>query len=335
MTGAVSGAAGGRAGGLPGGAAGGRAGGAVSGVLRRVFILGVPVDALSLEEAAGLAARWLDGAHDAAAAGVQGVAPDGARGGVPDGARDGGPDGAREGPPSVRPATRVVLTPNPEIIMAARGDAELTAALREADLSLADGIGVVWAARALGNPVPERVTGVDLLELLLGHLARRGGGVYFLGGRPGVAEEAAGRARARWPGLRVAGCHHGYFGPNEAPAVAAAVAGSGADLLVCGMGFPRDQKWLRRWREGLGVRVAVGVGGALDVLAGRVRRAPAAWRRLHLEWFHRLLTQPWRWRRMLALPRFCLAVLAEARAGHGGGRRRRSRSAAAAAARRR
>lgn len=239
--------------------------------MSRASILGVAVDRVSLDEAV---------------ARVEGF--------IADFARDG--------------RTRLVVTPNPEIIYAARTDGELAAALREADLSLPDGTGVVWAARRLGEPVPERVAGIDLMERLLALSARRGYRVFFLGTRPEVVARAAEVARRRYPGLAVAGYHHGYFGPEEDGAVVAAIRSARPDLLIVGMGSPRDQTWLWRHRGDLGVPVGLGVGGSLDVLAGVVRRAPRWLQSLGLEWLYRLLRQPRRWRRMLALPRFVWAV---------------------------
>lgn len=205
--------------------------------------------------------------------------------------------------------TRLVLTPNPEIIWAARRDADLRRILREADLALADGAGVVWAGRRLGTPVPERVTGIDVMHRLLALAAARGYAVFFLGARPGVIEAAANAAREAYPGLAVAGYHHGYFSPGEEAAVAEMIRRAGSDILFTGMGFPRDQKWLDRWKHRLGVPVAMGVGGAFDVLAGVVRRAPLWMQKTHIEWLFRLIQQPSRWRRMTVLPRFALAIL--------------------------
>lgn len=202
----------------------------------------------------------------------------------------------------------LVVTANPELVMAARSSPELQAVVRSASLVVADGIGVVWASRRLGDPLPERVAGVELMEALCGWAAAEGRPVFLLGGRPGVAEAAAQNLVRQFPGLQVAGTHHGYF-PGAGSDVVARVARSGAHLLFCGLGSPRQELWLWAHREGLGVRLAMGVGGSLDVLAGQVRRAPGWVRRAHLEWLYRLVREPWRWRRQLALPRFAWAVL--------------------------
>jgi len=230
------------------------------------------------------------------------------------------------GPPGAAapagPATRtaIVVTANPEILAAARRDGELARTLEEAALVVADGIGVVAAARILGTPLPGRVPGIELLERLLAACAREGLRPFFLGARPDVVQEAAEQARRRFPGLELAGAHHGYFALED-PAPVRAVAASGADLLFAGMGADRDLRWLFRNRERLRVPVAMGVGGSFDVLSGRVRRAPGWVRRIHLEWLYRLLREPARWRRQLALPHFALLVLGQRLRGANGARR--------------
>ncbi len=217
--------------------------------------------------------------------------------------------GARPGRPAL------VFTPNPELIMHSRHDAGLLAVARAADLALPDGVGVVWALRRRGVPLAGRVPGVEFMGDLLARAAAEGRPVYFLGGRPDVIGQAAVRAAERFPGLCVAGTHDGYFGPEAAARVAAGIAASGAQLLFVGMGAPAQERFLAGQRAALGaVRLAMGVGGSFDVLAGVTRRAPPLVRRAGLEWLWRLAAQPRRWRRQLALPRFALAVLRAPRA---------------------
>jgi N-acetylglucosaminyldiphosphoundecaprenol N-acetyl-beta-D-mannosaminyltransferase len=205
----------------------------------------------------------------------------------------------------------LVFTPNPEAVVEARRDHRVRTVLATADLALPDGVGVVWAAARCGRPLPARVPGVDFMQDLLAAAAARRWPVYLLGARPGVAAEAAARARQRYPGLQVAGTAHGYFPAAEEAAVVARIRDSGARLLFVGLGGARQHDFLYRHRAALGeVRLAMAVGGSLDVLAGVVRRAPRLVRRLGLEWLWRLLREPRRWRRQLALPRFALAVLA-------------------------
>ncbi|MBE3589555.1 MAG: WecB/TagA/CpsF family glycosyltransferase [Firmicutes bacterium] len=219
----------------------------------------------------------------------------------------------------------LIVTVNPEMIMASANDAALAEALRRAELAVADGAGVVWAARRLGDPLPERVPGIELAEGLLARAEARGWSVYFLGARPEVVRAAVARLKERHPRLRVAGARDGYFRPEEAPAVARSVAESGAQLLLMGMGVPREQHFWLRQRALLGGVAAMGVGGSFDVWSGTARRAPAWMRRRNLEWLYRLVTEPRRWRRQLALPAFALRVLAaaaRARRGRGGRGRR-------------
>jgi N-acetylglucosaminyldiphosphoundecaprenol N-acetyl-beta-D-mannosaminyltransferase len=209
---------------------------------------------------------------------------------------------ARHGPPSL------VVTLNPEIVVRARRDPELRRALASARLSVADGVGVVWAARRAGVKVPARVPGVELTERVL----EWAGGdlpVFFLGGRPGVAEAAAATARGRY-GTRVAGARDGYFDPSEDDAVADEVRASGARLLLAGLG-ERQERFLAARLERAGVGAAIGVGGTLDVLAGTARRTPAWTRRAGLEWAWRVGGDPRRWRRAPRLLRFVWLALRE------------------------
>ncbi len=207
-------------------------------------------------------------------------------------------------------ACRLVFTPNPEIIMAARRDTGLRRVLAGADLSLADGVGVAWAASRCGRPVPERVPGVDFAGDVLALAAARDLPTYLLGTRSAVVARAADAARSQHPRLRVAGWHDGYFPWERAPEVADAVRASGARLLLVGMGAPREQRFLAQQRERLaGVDLALAAGGTLDVLGGAARLAPAAVRRAGLEWLWRLVREPSRLRRQMALPAFAWAIL--------------------------
>lgn len=206
----------------------------------------------------------------------------------------------------------MVVTINPELVMHAQRDTALARALDRADLVVPDGIGIVWAARILGHPVPERVPGVELTEGLIQRAAARGYRVYFLGAAPGVAEEAARRLTARYPGLAVAGTHHGYFKPEEEAAVVAAVRRVRPHILLVALGAPRQELWIARHLHQCQAALALGVGGSLDVFAGRVQRAPRWVQAVGLEWLYRLVRQPARAGRMLALPRFAARVLLDA-----------------------
>ena len=203
--------------------------------------------------------------------------------------------------------TALIVTLNPELVVRSREDAELRLAVDSAALTVADGVGVLWAARRSGHRLPGRVAGIDLS----GEVLRRAGSelrVFFLGGRPGVAEAAALTARERF-GTTVAGTHHGYFAGGEATAeVVAAVRSSGAQLLLCGLG-ERQELFVYRHASELGSAVAIGVGGTLDVMAGAVARTPGWTRQLNIEWLWRVGFDPKRWHRIPRLLRYCGLVL--------------------------
>jgi N-acetylglucosaminyldiphosphoundecaprenol N-acetyl-beta-D-mannosaminyltransferase len=180
----------------------------------------------------------------------------------------------------------------------ARKDAELRQDIAESHIVGIDGMGIVWAARALGIAVPERVAGVDLMEALLALCAGKGFRPFFLGARREVVECAVTRARARWPGLEFAGFRDGYFTPQDEPAIVAEIRRSRADCLFIGMPTPNKERFLHRYRHELNIPFIMGVGGGLDVLAGHVERAPAAMQRAGLEWLYRIYQEPRRmWRR--------------------------------------
>lgn len=206
-----------------------------------------------------------------------------------------------------------VVTLGTEMVVYAQKDARFREIVNASALSLCDTFGLLAVARRRGAPLRERVTGVELIERVCERAARENLKVYLLGGSPGVAEEAASVLRSRHPGLVVAGTLNGYFLPDESGPIAAAIRTSGADILFAGLGFPRQEFWLAENLRATGAGVAIGVGGSFDVLSGSVRRAPAAWRRAHAEWLYRLVTEPRRWRRQLALPKFVWLVATERR----------------------
>jgi N-acetylglucosaminyldiphosphoundecaprenol N-acetyl-beta-D-mannosaminyltransferase len=221
----------------------------------------------------------------------------------------------------------LVVTANTEMVMTARRDASLAALLAGAALVVADGVGVVWGSRYLGRPLPARVPGIELAERLLGEAARRRWRVYLLGGRPGIAEQAAARLRTLYPGLEIAGAAHGYFRPADEPAVVTAVHAAAPTVLLAGLGTPRQERWLARHLSALGAAIAMGIGGSLDVWAGRARRAPRLMQALGLEWLYRLAHEPRRLRRQLTIPHFMALVVAK-RARDARAARRARRAAA-------
>jgi N-acetylglucosaminyldiphosphoundecaprenol N-acetyl-beta-D-mannosaminyltransferase len=177
-------------------------------------------------------------------------------------------------------------------IVAMREDRELARIVRDCELVSADGQSVVWASRLIGDPLPARVAGIDLMQELLALAERRGYRVFIVGARKEVLARALDRVRERHPRLVVAGARDGYFSDDEAAAVADEVASHGPDIVFVAMSSPRKEYWLGRYGRRLGAAFVMGVGGSVDVLAGEVRRAPKLMQRLGLEWLFRLAQEP-------------------------------------------
>lgn len=207
------------------------------------------------------------------------------------------------------PRLHQIATVNPEFVMTARRDRQFREILQSADLCLPDGVGLLLASRWLGDPLPQRVAGSDFVYQLAELAARNRWRLFLLGAAPGVADEAAAILSNRYPDLLVAGTYSGSPEPSQDDSIVPRVNESNADILYVAYGAPAQDKWIARNRDRLpAVRVAMGVGGSLDFIVGRSVRAPHWMRRAGLEWLHRLFREPWRWRRMLALPRFAVAV---------------------------
>lgn len=202
-------------------------------------------------------------------------------------------------------------TPNPEIVMAAKGDAALRAALSGAELVLADGVGITKAAAMLGTPLKSRVPGIDFASNVISRLAERGGSVYLLGAKPLVAEAAAEKLTQTYPGIVIAGTNDGYF-TDDAPVIEKINAASPDFVMVC-LGSPKQELWMSANAGRLSCGLMAGLGGSLDVLAGNVQRAPETWRRLGLEWLYRVIKEPKRLGRVMKLPAFVLEAAAEGR----------------------
>ncbi len=202
-----------------------------------------------------------------------------------------------------------ICTANPEFVMTAQRMPEFMRVLQEADLVLPDGVGLLWAARRMGHPLPERVTGSDGIYLLAERAAREGWRMFLLGAMPGVAEKTAAILEARYSGLKVVGTYPGSPRDGDYPEIARRIRAARPDILLVAYGAPNQDLWIARHKDDLGVPVSIGVGGAFDFVAGVQKRAPRLLIRLNLEWLWRLVTQPWRWRRQLDLPRFVWRVL--------------------------
>lgn len=210
----------------------------------------------------------------------------------------------------------MIFTPNPEIVMAAYEDSEFLKILNSADLCTPDGIGVVYAAKMLKTPVPERVAGFDLACGLLDSISKTGEGVFLFGAKPGVAETAAQNLSEKYSGLNVCGTHDGYFKDEENDGIVSEINQSGARLLLVCLGAPKQEKWIYANRDKLtSVRLCMGVGGALDVFAGVAKRAPEIFIKLNLEWLYRFIKNPSRLGRFAALPRFMMTVKKDSKKG--------------------
>lgn len=204
---------------------------------------------------------------------------------------------------------RQVCTVNPEFIVDAGRDLAFAAVLGRADLRVPDGVGVLWAARLFGVRLAERVTGSDGIYSICRHAAVHGWRVYFLGAAPGVAERTAATLTHLYPGLNVAGAYPGSPNAAEWLDIHARLVDAQPEILFVAFGHPRQDFWIDTHRAELPAAVAIGVGGAFDFVTGVAVRAPMWMQRLGLEWLHRLVRQPWRWRRIAKLPWFVVLVL--------------------------
>jgi len=219
-----------------------------------------------------------------------------------------------------------VVTPDTLAILRARKDPEYHAILKSADLVTPDGAGILWATTTLNFPLPERVTGIDIIHNICRLAAKKGYSLYLLGSYPGVASEAALNLTKKYPGIKISGTHHGYFGcedsqncedakngnndkNKEEEEIIAKIKENRADILLVGMGVPKQEKWISKNLEKLDVPVCMGVGGSFDVLSGRIPRAPLWMQRHGMEWVYRSIKQPNRAFRTLALFYFIWLVI--------------------------
>ena len=207
----------------------------------------------------------------------------------------------------------LVVTVGPEMIIRAQQNEEFKRIVNEADLVVADGNGVLWAASHCGIKIPERIAGVELIEKFAEILARRKSqfGLYLLGAAPGVAEKAGEKLQERYKGLPLVGIHDGFF--KDEAKVVEEIKNSGAKVIYAALGSPKQEKFVRQHSQEAGLRVGVGVGGSFDVISGLKKRAPQLFIKLRLEWLYRVLAEPSRWRRILAIPQFMWLVIKQGR----------------------
>lgn len=202
-----------------------------------------------------------------------------------------------------------VVTLNPEITVSCQHDHKLRSIIDEAGLLTADGVGIVMVSRLKGDPLPERVTGCDLLINLLEQGNKNDWSFYLLGADEATNKKAAEVIQSTYPQVTIVGRHHGYFKEEEETRLVAEIGSLKPDVLVVALGAPFAEFWINKNRDILNAKVAIGVGGSLDIISGHVKRAPMIWQRLHAEWLFRLIKQPSRWRRQLVLPRFAVRAL--------------------------
>lgn len=210
-------------------------------------------------------------------------------------------------------SSRIVVTPNAEILQSYTKDPKVKDALMQADYVIPDGIGVIIAARKLKTPLKEKVAGVELAAHLIERSAAEGKRVYFLGAKPGIAQKAKENFLEKHPDLQVVGLRDGYFKPEEEPAIIEEINGLDVDMLFVCLGAPRQEIWMSEHRTDLKVGVMLGLGGSLDVFAGAVKRAPKWMIRLGLEWLYRICKEPWRIKRVMELPFFLMSIKRKAK----------------------
>lgn len=203
----------------------------------------------------------------------------------------------------------MIFTPNPEMVMEARKNEEFMEILNASTMNVPDGIGIVYGSKFTSSPIKHRVAGYDLVQDVFDKMKDMGKTAYFFGGAPGIADRAKEAMEAKHKGLKVVGTANGYFDDKREKEIIAEINELKPDLLLVGIGFPKQEKWIYTHIKDLNIKTAVGVGGSFDVMSGNVKRAPKFFINHGLEWFYRLITQPSRFVRMMQLPLFMLVVI--------------------------
>ena len=201
-----------------------------------------------------------------------------------------------------------VVTPNPEIILESQKNEKLASAVKSADMVLPDGVGVIYASHILGTPIKNRIPGIDFASALMARISENGRKVFLLGAKPGVAELAGERLADRYPGLVICGVNDGYFEEEDTEFIIEKINSASPDLVLVCLGSPKQEIWMKNNAELLDTGLLIGLGGALDVYAGVVERAPRKWRSMGLEWLYRLIREPKRIKRMVKLPGVIVAA---------------------------
>ncbi|WP_066258911.1 WecB/TagA/CpsF family glycosyltransferase [Neobacillus drentensis] len=200
-----------------------------------------------------------------------------------------------------------IVTANPEIVMYAHEHPDYKKIIQSADMVVPDGFGIILASKILNTPIIERVAGYDLMVRLLELGNDNQLKIYLLGGREETNQKAVATISRQYPNVQIVGSHHGFF-DWEKNKITADIKAASPDIIFVALGFPKQEQWIARNLDQFSKGLFMGVGGSIDVLAGEVQRAPRFWQKMNLEWFYRLISQPSRWRRMLAIPRFLLQI---------------------------
>ncbi|MBN2057289.1 MAG: WecB/TagA/CpsF family glycosyltransferase [Candidatus Saganbacteria bacterium] len=203
--------------------------------------------------------------------------------------------------------SHIIVTPNPEIIVVCQKDAELKRIMNSASLRVPDGVSMLVVSRLLKQPLKQRVSGIDLMLRLCDVMNQAGKRIYLLGSAPGVANEASARLLNKYDRLQIVGTHDGYFSDDRE--IVEQIKVTKPDILFVGLGAGRQERWLNHHLAATGVPVGLAIGGSLDVISGRKKRAPRWVQKLYIEWLYRLFREPKRWKRQLALPKFLYLTL--------------------------
>ena len=202
-----------------------------------------------------------------------------------------------------------IYTPNTEIVMQAQNDNDLKEVLHDGDLVIPDGIGLIYASKIHGLGLEDRVTGVDLMDKILKYCNSTRRSIYILGGKPEVADRACENILETYPNIKIKGCRDGYFTEEDELKIVDKINEVKPDILFVALGAPKQEMWIDKYKKILNTKVAMGVGGGVDIWAGTSKRAPKFFQNLGLEWLYRLMREPYRIGRMMALPRFMIKVL--------------------------
>lgn len=216
-----------------------------------------------------------------------------------------------------RGGQHLIVTANPEIVMLSKKDEEFREILGKADIVTADGIGLIIAAKLLGKGVPQRVTGIDLINKLFLLSQEKGYRIFFLGAKVGIAEKAKTEVEKNFPGINIVGVHHGFFTDHEK--IVKQINDTQPDILLVALGMGKQEKWIWNYRRQLTCPVSIGVGGSFDIISGELQRAPRWMQKYGLEWLYRLIQEPTRFMRMMVLPKFLLKVIGQRLKGLFGG----------------